>query len=117
MASLTASRITQNRVRELHVTTQDRFFVVDYSNQEALDIYRQGRVGGLSGDVGDSSRYVLDVGTERVFVRRIEPLAAELAHFVEVVRGRSEPLVTGVQALAALRLVWRVQEAADGGEP
>jgi len=112
LATLTASRITQNQVRELQVTTDHRFFSVDYSNQE-LRIYRQGRIGGAGGDPTDSSRYVLDVGTERVFVRRVEPLAAELEHFLDVVRRRAAPLVTGAQALEALRLVWRIHEQID----
>ena len=81
--------MTQNQVRELQVTTDSRFFTVDYSDQELL-IYRQGRIGGLNDD-DDSSRYVLDVGTERVFVRRTEPLASEMTHFVEVVRDDVAP--------------------------
>jgi predicted dehydrogenase len=113
VGSLTASRITQNRVRELQVTTDSRYFTVDYANQELL-IFSQGRVGALGDELTDTSRYVLDVGTERVFVRRVEPLMAELQHFVDVARGRAEPLVGGAAALDALRLVWRIQEQAGG---
>lgn len=115
LATLTASRVTQNRVRQLEVTTDSRFFTVDYSNQELL-IYRQGRIGAIDGSIEDGSRYVLDVGTERVFVRRIEPLSAELAHFVDVARGDADPLVTGEQALEALRLVWAIQQQVAGGQ-
>jgi len=85
MASLTASRITQNQIRRLEVTTEDRFFTVDYANQELL-IFRQGRIGGV-GDQKFDGRYVLDVETRRVFVRRAEPLVAELEHFIRAVRG------------------------------
>ena len=109
LATLTASRVTQNQVRELQVTTDSRFFTVDYSNQELL-IYRQGRIAGLNDESDDASRYVLDVGTERVFVRRTEPLASELSHFVAVVRDGISPRVTGEQALDALRLVWQIRE-------
>lgn len=110
LATLTASRITQNQIRQLQVTTDQRFFTADYSNQELL-IYRQGRIGGIDdGPAEDASRYVLDVGTERVFVRRIEPLVAELGHFLAVASGEAEPLVTGQQALTALRLVWEIRE-------
>ena len=86
LATFTASRVTQNQVRELQVTTPERFFTIDYSNQELL-IYRQGRIGGIDNESADAGRYVLDVGTERVFVRRTEPLVVELSHFVDVVRG------------------------------
>jgi predicted dehydrogenase len=113
MASVTASRITQNQVRTLEVTTDQRFFTVDYPSQELL-IYRQGRIGGLDPET-DASRYVLDVGTERVFVRRIEPLAAEMAHFIAVVRGTEAPLVSGHQALSAMRVVWSIKRLLEEG--
>lgn len=108
LATLTASRITQNKVRSLEVTTDERFFTVDYTAQE-LHIYRQGRVGELPGHSGDG-RYVLDVGTERVVVRRTEPLVTELAHFLDVVRGEALPEVTADDALAAMKIVWTIQE-------
>ena len=49
MASLTASRITQNQIRQLEVITADRFFTVDYPNQD-LVIHRRGRVEGHAGN-------------------------------------------------------------------
>ena len=107
MASLTASRVTQNQVRSLEVTTRERFYTVDYPNQELL-IYRQGRIGEMASDDGS---YVLDVGTERVFVRRLEPLVEELQHFIGAARGDHEPEVDGASALAALELVWTIQES------
>ncbi len=119
LASLTASRITQNQVRQLEVTTEDRFFTVDYPNQELL-IFRQGRIEGVDGADTSEGRYVLDVDTRRVFVRRVESLVAELQHFVGVVRGEMENEVDGEQALAALNLVWDIQQrlrlVADGME-
>lgn len=111
VATFTASRITQNQVRSLEVTTDQRFLTVDYPNQELL-IYRQGRIGNLGAEA-DASRYVLDVGTERVFVRRTEPLVTELAHFVAVARGEQEPEVSAHDGLDVMRLVWRIHAALD----
>lgn len=113
MASLTASRIAQNQIRQLQVMSDKRFFAIDYPNQELL-IFRQGRIEGLC--AGDSSRYVLDVGTERVFVRRVEPLFAEMQHFVQVATGREEPLVSGQDALAVMRVVWAIHAALQHDE-
>ena len=106
MASLTASRITQNQIRKLEVTTKEDFFSVDYSSQELL-IFRQGR---LDNDDMAEGRYVLDVDTRRVFVRRTEPLVSELEHFMGAIRGDHENEVDGRQALNALSLVWDIQE-------
>lgn len=115
LASLTASRVTQNQVRELQVTTDRRFFTVDYPAQELL-IYRQGRIGGIGGEAPADGRYVLDVGTERVFVRRTEPLAVELAHFIDVIRG-AQPIVSGERALDALRVAWEIQADVKRSRP
>lgn len=109
MATLTASRITQNQIRSLEATTTERFYTVDYPNQ-ALQIFRQGRIGTMHGEGDASGNYVLDVGTEKVFVRRQEPLAMELSHFIEVVRGEQEPAVSAESALATLRVVWQIQD-------
>ena len=113
MASLTASRITQNQIRKLEVTTKEDFFSVDYSNQELL-IFRQGR---LDNDDMAEGRYVLDVDTRRVFVRRTEPLVSELEHFVGAIRGDHENEVDGRQALNALNLVWDIQEKLSCSTP
>jgi predicted dehydrogenase len=113
LASLTASRITQNQVRSLEVTTADRLYAVDYSNQ-SLNIFRQGRTGGIADEQIDPGRYLLDVGTERVFVRRVEPLAAELTHFLEVVRRREAPRVDGSAALRVLDVADRIRASVRG---
>ncbi|MFP5316740.1 MAG: Gfo/Idh/MocA family oxidoreductase [Acidimicrobiia bacterium] len=112
LAVLTASRVTQNTIRQLQVTTDHRFFTVDYANQE-LQIYRQGRIGALGDRPEPGSLYVLDVGTERVFLRRTEPLVAELTHFLSVCRRQVEPRVTGQQALAALDVVWEIRRQVE----
>lgn len=113
LASLTASRITQNQVRALEVTTADRLYAVDYSSQE-LNIFRQGRLGGIADEQAEPGRYLLDVGTERVFVRRVEPLVAELTHFLEAVRRREPPRVDGGAALRVLEVADRIRASVRG---
>jgi predicted dehydrogenase len=115
MASLTASRITQNQIRQLEVITADRFFTVDYPNQD-LVIHRRGRVEGYAGNEAEV-RYSLDVDIRQVFVRRREPLIEELEHFVGSVRGDHPCEVDGRQALRALELVWEVQDGLRSGAP
>lgn len=113
MATLSASRITQNKIRTLDVTTPDRLFSVDYSAQE-LEIFRQGRVGAIGDSTFIDGQYLLDVGTERVFVRRTEPLVAELAHFVACVRDGEVPRVTGETASRVIELAEAVTRSAEG---
>jgi virulence factor len=108
MASLTASRITQNKIRELHVTADLGFISASYSTQEML-IYRQGEASTLQPD-GSEANYLLELEIGRVLVRADEPLVLEIRHFVDAVRNGTPPLVSGKDALRAMRVVWEIQE-------
>ncbi|WP_417432239.1 Gfo/Idh/MocA family oxidoreductase [Kiloniella sp.] len=109
LGTVTASRITQNKVRELSVTTDLGLIQIDYSAQ-TLNIFRQGdtAVKRMPGDFGS---YHLDIMMERALVRNSEPLVLELQHFVDCARSGEKPLVSGEDALEALRLVWRIQNS------
>lgn len=111
MASLTASRITHNKIRELNVTADVGFITASYITQELL-IHSQART---STPLISSSSYALDLAIERVMIRPEEPLVLELGHFVDAVSGGAQPLVSGRDALAAMRLVWRIQEVLAEG--
>ena len=112
MASLTASRITQNKIRELHVTADLGFVTANYTTQELL-VYRQGQFSRLT-TPGGQAPYALDLAIERVFVRAGEPLVRELQHFVGAVVEGEPVRVPGEDALEALELVWRVQDLVSG---
>ena len=54
--------------------------------------------------------------TSVVPVRRADPLALQMAHFADVIRGAAEPLVSGRDGLMNLRVVDAIARAAkDGG--
>ncbi len=109
LASLTASRITQNKVRELHVTSDLGYITLDYGTQELL-IYRGGNTAKMRTPQAEPGSYILDLVIERALVNKREPLAAELRHFLDAVTKGVTPLVDGPQALEALRLAWRIQD-------
>lgn len=115
VASLTASRITQNKIRTLQITTDTSFLTVDYANQE-LVVYRQGIPVALPGGQLDPGHYALELRADRIFVRSEEPLLRELRHFVAAVRGEEEPLVPGSRALAVLELVERIRSDVRGSD-
>jgi predicted dehydrogenase len=107
MATLTASRITHNKIRELNVTADVGYITADYLNQELL-IHSQSRTTGSTGD-GIGADYVLDLAIERVLIRPEEPLDVEIRHFVDAVQHGTPPLVSGRAALDAMRFVWQIQ--------
>ncbi len=114
LANLTASRISQNRVRELRVTTDLGLVTLNYSTQE-IAIYRQEGQPVWTSPEGDDPTYQLDYSIERVLIQNAEPLVLELRHFVDSVRGAAKPRVDAAQALEVMRLVWRIQAAVAEG--
>lgn len=106
VASITGSRITQNKVRTLQITSDLGFITLDYIAQEIL-IHRQ-RTEPTQTAQGS---YVFDLQIEKVLVRTAEPLMQEIQHFVDCVRTGAQPLVTGEHGLAALEIVWQIQQA------
>ena len=89
MASFVASRVSPVKAAELEITLPDGFIHLNYLSQQIT--VRHG---------GDERRLVVPVG---------EPLRAELAHFVQCVRGETVPLVSGEDGLRALEVALEIQ--------
>ena len=114
-ASLTASRVSQQRVRELVVSGADYQVEVDYQSQ-SVRIHRDSFPEYVADD-GDL-RYRNESLVERPMVSNGEPLKAELAAFVDAVESGSEPAVTLDDGLRAVEIARRVEAAAvDGSAP
>jgi predicted dehydrogenase len=99
VANLTASRISQSKVRKLRIWERQRYVSVDYLNQEALS-YRLGKKEGP----------FPEIRCENLDLEHEEPLKAELKDFLRAHWKRVQPLVPGVDGLRALRLARRVIE-------
>ncbi len=109
VATLTASRVTQEKVRTLSITAEECRVNVDYMaqsvqiNRHSLPEYIE-----TNGDV----RYRHENVIERPTVENGEPLKKELSSFVSAVTNGTEPLVTGEDGIRALELVQRIDELA-----
>jgi predicted dehydrogenase len=101
VANLTASRVSQDRVRKIRFFASDAYISVDTKEQEVKG-YR------LISNGGERSVQPIDVTIDRK-----EPLRAELEDFVRCVRHRRRPLVSGDDGAAALALAIRVGHAID----
>ena len=109
-ANLTASRITQARVRTLSVTTDTNYIDMDFINQ-SINVHTQGRMPYVKQeDIPDWMHYGLKGSVEQLFIPTNHPLQAELNHFMNCVRGTETPRITGENALEALKVIWTVQE-------
>lgn len=97
VANLTASRVSQERVRKQRFFGPDFYISVDTKEQEVKG-YRliEKKIQPLA-----------------ISVAKQEPLRAELEAFLACVRDRTEPLVTGQDGLEAVELATRVGEAIE----
>lgn len=109
-ANITASRITQARVRTLTVTTDTNYIDMDFINQ-SINVHSQGRMPYVNPEnIPEWMNYGLKGSVELLFIPTNQPLSAELNHFLSCVRGEATPRITGQNALDALRVIWKIQE-------
>ncbi len=102
LATLTASRVTQKKVRRLTITARECHVEVDYLEQR-VRIFRK----SLPEYVTDNgqNRFRHESIIERPRVENREPLRCEIESFLEAVRTGSEPEVTAEDGLRALETV------------
>ncbi|MDX2241436.1 MAG: Gfo/Idh/MocA family oxidoreductase [Leptolyngbyaceae cyanobacterium bins.302] len=113
VATLTASKVTHRKIRRIAAHCKNSLTEADFLNNEIL-IHRQTTANCLT-DYGQVL-YRQDGLIEKVYTSNIEPLHAELEHFVNCVRGGNQPSVGGEQALKALRLASLIEQMALDGQ-
>ncbi|WP_418284144.1 Gfo/Idh/MocA family oxidoreductase [Halorubrum sp. DTA46] len=106
MASLTASRKTQQKVRTLEITAEECFIEVDYLDQ-SIEIHRNSIPEYIEED-GDV-RFTHESIVERPVVHNAEPLQKELESFLEVVETDAIPEVTVSDGLDALSVALEIE--------
>ncbi|NNC99975.1 MAG: Gfo/Idh/MocA family oxidoreductase [Gammaproteobacteria bacterium] len=100
VANITASRVSNKRFRRFRVFGPEGYYGINLMDQE-LDIVTKGKTA--KGDKFPG----LDV--EHIVFDNEQPLQVELAHFIDVARGKAMPMVTGLQGLRALELANQIQ--------
>ena len=107
-ASLTASRITESKVRMAEINARDAYITVDYLNR-SVTISRK---TNFSLEVGHELQYRQDNIIEKVFVPMTEPLRAEFLHFAKAIREGAPIQTSGEMGMKALELCVAIEESA-----
>lgn len=113
VANLTASRVTQNKIRTLSVSQPDAYITLDYADQE-LRIHRQAMSEHQL--TREELRYREQFQVERVFVHKGNPLKLELQHFLQSVQLRNV-VSTPEKELRSLEIALRVVEMLNSTMP
>ncbi|SNZ16938.1 Predicted dehydrogenase [Natronoarchaeum philippinense] len=109
IGSLTASRVTQQKVRELSITAEECQVHVDYISR-SVQIHRHSIPEYIerNGDI----RYRHENIVEHPTVDNGEPLKKELSAFASAVEDGTEPVVTAEDGLKALELAREIEDEA-----
>ena len=102
LLSLTASRITEQKIRAISVTTKDAFIEADLLHK-TIAVHR--RTLGDYVNQTNSVKYRQESLIERIVVPAMEPLFLELQDFVTCVSESKTPQVTAEDGYNALRFV------------
>jgi predicted dehydrogenase len=96
VATLTASRVHQGKVRKLRIFEPTVYYSIDYIDQEVV--------------IFPLDRRQTDIKTLRI--QKEEPLKKELRNFLDCIRAGKTTKVTGEEGLRALRLAHDVLKEA-----
>ncbi len=98
VANLTSSRVSMERMRKIRIFDPNAYVSTDYGAQEVL-VYRK-----KPGPLPVGANPMEHISVEPLPVKKDEPLKLELASFVQAVRDRARPVVSGEDGLRALAL-------------
>lgn len=99
IGQLTASRVSQRRLRELNVTAEQCLVHVDYDTQ-TVEVHERPGDAHAPGEEKVVKKLVVDEG---------EPLKRELRSFADVAMNGGTPVVTGSDGLRVVELAHRLE--------
>ena len=102
LLTLTASRVTEQKIRGISVTTRDAYIEADLLHK-TIEVHR--RTMGDYVNQKNSHKYRQESFIERIVVPTMEPLFLELQDFVTCVAESKTPQVTAEDGYNALRYV------------
>jgi predicted dehydrogenase len=110
IATLSASRMSQRKLRTLVVTTTEAVYDVDLLRQD-VTVYRHVRAEYM---MSDAPKFRAETVIDIPFVRHAgEPLALQLQHFIDLVEGRADLRAE----IAGILPPHRTAERVAAGEP
>lgn len=106
IATLTASRVTQHKIRTMAVSERDFYVFLNFTEQD-LHIHRQAYSEAVR--LKDQLRYKQSSIIEQVFVHKGNPLKLELMHFIDLAFGNGDRIVSVDDELRSLKVALEVE--------
>jgi predicted dehydrogenase len=108
LVTLTASRVTEQKVRTVEVTAEDAYLEADFLNK-SIAVHRQSSAGYFGQNQG-GVKYRQESIIERILVPNAEPLLLEIQHFLQCISEGCTPCVSLQDGLRALRMTGIIHE-------
>jgi virulence factor len=106
LITLTASRVTEQKIRLVDVTSEDTFIEADFMNK-GISIYRC-TSAEFSTKGHNGVTYHQESVIERILVPNVEPLSVEIKNFVDSIKMKCAPRVSIFDGINALRLAKQI---------
>lgn len=110
VANLSVSRISLKKVREIRVFQNEGYFSFDFMNQTGHLVRKAGMLDFASRLMAGAKPQELALPVEEIPLQKGEPLALEIAHFVESVGQARQPKVGAALGKSALEVATVVTE-------
>jgi predicted dehydrogenase len=107
LATITASRATQEKIRTLAVTQREEYILLNYTDQD-IRIYRQGSSEHRLGR--GELRYKQEALIERIFVHKDNPLKLEIRHLLDCATHQATRMVSAEDELYSLQVTLEIIE-------
>jgi predicted dehydrogenase len=116
VANFTASRVSTERVRKLRFFQPHQYLSLDFARQDLLMIDVTAAAGMDPAQLAALAEMVnqhpsAGLSLKKISVQQGEPLRLEIASFLEAVRTRATPVVSGEDGRAALALALNINRA------
>lgn len=111
IASLTASRVSMEKVRKLRFFESDRYISIDLLKGDVKIYIRKNQTNPIGCAGGQGIGELIE--EIRPPVQQAEPLRLEIEDFARSVLGEKPPEITGEHGLTALKVVTKIVEAVE----
>jgi predicted dehydrogenase len=105
IASVTANRVSKEKNRKIRIFQPNAYFSIDYVSQKITVLSRDGKGCKLVAP---------GIFAEDIAITKNDPLELEIRSFVERVRDRKRPVVSGVDGRKALEVALRITDEIQG---
>jgi len=105
IANITASRLSETRIRQMAISQRDAFVHLDFETND-INIYR-----GSSASFFVNKKeitYKQDYFVEKVYAQKENALKEELQHFIDCILGKTEPIVRSEADVKTLSITLRI---------